>query len=145
MPVRTAASVKAMTSEGVAATGAHIMLGNTYHLMLRPGASGSPRWAGCTSFMNWPYAILTDSGGRFQVMSLAKLRTIGGPASPFARISTAARYLLTPERSIEIQRLLGADARWRSTSARPIRRRARRSSRRWKLSMHSAERSRRAL
>ena len=76
MPVGTAATVKAMTAEGVAATGARLVLGNTYHLMLRPGAERIAALGGLHRFMNWPYAILTDSGG-FQVMSLAKLRKIG--------------------------------------------------------------------
>src|SRR6266699_3311490 len=76
MPVGTAGSVKAMTPEGVAATGARIVLGNTYHLMLRPGAERVEGLGGLHRFMNWPHAILTDSGG-FQVMSLATLRKIG--------------------------------------------------------------------
>src|SRR6266705_3249973 len=76
MPVGTAGTVKAMTPEGVAETGARILLGNTYHLMLRPGAERIAALGGLHRFMNWPYAILTDSGG-FQVMSLAQLRTIG--------------------------------------------------------------------
>ena len=76
MPVGTAGTVKAMTSEGVAATGARIVLGNTYHLMLRPGAERIAALGGLHRFMNWPHAILTDSGG-FQVMSLAARRTIG--------------------------------------------------------------------
>src|SRR5215813_1840003 len=75
MPVGTAATVKAMTPEGVAATGARIVLGNTYHLMLRPGAERIAALGGLHRFMNWPHSILTDSGG-FQVMSLAALRTI---------------------------------------------------------------------
>src|SRR5215472_7612039 len=75
MPVGTAATVKAMTPEGVAATGARVLLGNTYHLMLRPGAERVAALGGLHKFMNWPLAILTDSGG-FQVMSLAGLRTI---------------------------------------------------------------------
>src|SRR5690242_19018721 len=74
MPVGTAATVKAMTPEDVAATGARIVLGNTYHLMLRPGAERVAALGGLHKFMNWPHAILTDSGG-FQVMSLADLRT----------------------------------------------------------------------
>ena len=73
MPVGTAATVKAMTSEGVAATGARIVLGNTYHLMLRPGAERIAALGGLHRFMNWPHSILTDSGW-FQVMSLAQLR-----------------------------------------------------------------------
>src|SRR5215468_5965877 len=75
MPVGTAATVKAMTPDAVAATGARIVLGNTYHLMLRPGAERIAALGGLHTFMNWPHAILTDSGG-FQVMSLASLRTI---------------------------------------------------------------------
>jgi queuine tRNA-ribosyltransferase len=75
MPIGTAATVKAMTPEGVAATGARLILGNTYHLMLRPGAERIAALGGLHQFMNWPHAILTDSGG-FQVMSLAALRTI---------------------------------------------------------------------
>src|ERR1700731_1214776 len=75
MPVGTAATVKAMTPEGVAATGARLILGNTYHLMLRPGAERIAALGGLHCFMNWPHAILTDSGG-FQVMSLAALRKI---------------------------------------------------------------------
>src|SRR6201981_3143887 len=75
MPIGTAGTVKAMTPEGVAATGARLILGNTYHLMLRPGAKRVATLGGLHKFMNWPHAILTDSGG-FQVMSLSKLRTI---------------------------------------------------------------------
>src|ERR1700688_1118291 len=75
MPVGTAATVKAMTPDGVAATGARLILGNTYHLMLRPGAERIAALGGLHRFMNWPHAILTDSGG-FQVMFLAKLRKV---------------------------------------------------------------------
>ncbi len=108
MPVGTAATVKAMTAEGVAATGARIVLGNTYHLMLRPGAERIAALGGLHRFMNWPYAILTDSGG-FQVMSLAKLRKIGEDGVTFRSHLDGSAHLLTPERSIEIQHLLGAD------------------------------------
>ncbi|HEX3954348.1 MAG TPA: tRNA guanosine(34) transglycosylase Tgt [Stellaceae bacterium] len=108
MPVGTAATVKAMTSEGVAATGARIVLGNTYHLMLRPGAERIAAFGGLHRFMNWPYAILTDSGG-FQVMSLAGLRTINEEGVAFRSHLDGSAHLLTPERSVEIQRLLGAD------------------------------------
>ncbi len=108
MPVGTAATVKAMTSEGVAATGARIVLGNTYHLMLRPGAERIAALGGLHRFMNWPHAILTDSGG-FQVMSLAKLRKIGEEGVTFRSHLDGSAHLLTPERSIEIQHLLGAD------------------------------------
>ncbi len=108
MPVGTAATVKAMTPEGVAATGAQIILGNTYHLMLRPGAERIAALGGLHRFMNWPHAILTDSGG-FQVMSLAKLRTIAEDGVAFCSHLDGSRYLLTPERSVAIQHLLGAD------------------------------------
>jgi queuine tRNA-ribosyltransferase len=108
MPCGTAATVKAMTSEGVAATGACIVLGNTYHLMLRPGAERIARFGGLHKFMNWPHAILTDSGG-FQVMSLASLRDLGEDGVRFRSHLDGSAHLLSPERSIEIQRLLGAD------------------------------------
>jgi queuine tRNA-ribosyltransferase len=108
MPVGTAATVKAMTAEGVAATGARFVLGNTYHLMLRPGAERIAALGGLHRFMNWPHAILTDSGG-FQVMSLAKLRKIGEDGVTFRSHLDGSAHLLTPERSIEIQHLLGAD------------------------------------
>src|SRR5215469_15718649 len=108
MPVGTAATVKATTSEGVAATGARIVLGNTYHLMLRPGAERIAALGGLHKFMNWPYAILTDSGG-FQVMSLAKLREIGETGVTFRSHLDGSAHLLTPERAVEIQHLIGAD------------------------------------
>ncbi len=108
MPVGTAATVKAMTPDAVAATGARIVLGNTYHLMLRPGAERIAALGGLHRFMNWPHAILTDSGG-FQVMSLAALRKISEEGVAFRSHLDGSRHLLTPERSIEIQRLLGAD------------------------------------
>jgi queuine tRNA-ribosyltransferase len=108
MPVGTAGTVKAMTPEGVAATGARIILGNTYHLMLRPGAERVARLGGLHRFMNWTGAILTDSGG-YQVMSLAQRRTIDEDGVVFSSHIDGARIALTPERSIEVQRLLGAD------------------------------------
>jgi queuine tRNA-ribosyltransferase len=108
MPVGTAATVKAMRPEEVAATGAEIILGNTYHLMLRPSAERIAELGGLHRFMNWPRAILTDSGG-FQVMSLAKLRKIDESGVTFRSHLDGAKHTLTPERSIEIQRLLGAD------------------------------------
>jgi queuine tRNA-ribosyltransferase len=108
MPIGTAGTVKAMTPEGVAATGARIVLGNTYHLMLRPGAERIAAQGGLHRFMNWPHAILTDSGG-FQVMSLKALRTISEEGVAFRSHLDGSRHLLTPERSIEIQHLLGAD------------------------------------
>jgi len=108
MPVGTAATVKAMRPEDVAATGAEIVLANTYHLMLRPGAERIAALGGLHRFMNWNRPILTDSGG-FQVMSLAKLRQIDETGVTFRSHLDGALYRLTPERSIEIQRLLGSD------------------------------------
>ncbi len=108
MPVGTAATVKAMTPEAVAATGARIILGNTYHLMLRPTAERVAELGGLHKFMNWPGAILTDSGG-FQVMSLAQLRTIDERGVSFRSHLDGTLYSLSPERSIEIQHMLGAD------------------------------------
>ncbi|MBM3596799.1 MAG: tRNA guanosine(34) transglycosylase Tgt [Alphaproteobacteria bacterium] len=108
MPVGTAATVKAMTPESVRATGADIILGNTYHLMLRPTAERIERLGGLHKFMNWPGPILTDSGG-FQVMSLAKLRRIEETGVTFQSHLDGATIKLTPERSIDIQRMLGAD------------------------------------
>jgi queuine tRNA-ribosyltransferase len=108
MPVGTAGTVKAMTSEGVAATGAQILLGNTYHLMLRPGAERVAALGGLHRFMNWPRAILTDSGG-FQVMSLAARRIISEASVTFRSHLDGSLYELTPERSVAIQHLLGAD------------------------------------
>jgi queuine tRNA-ribosyltransferase len=108
MPLGTAGTVKAMTPEGVAATGARIVLGNTYHLMLRPGAARIAALGGLHRFMNWPHAILTDSGG-FQVMSLKALRKITEEGVAFRSHLDGSPHLLTPERSIEIQHLLGAD------------------------------------
>jgi queuine tRNA-ribosyltransferase len=108
MPVGTAATVKAMRPEDVAATGAEIVLANTYHLMLRPGAERIARLGGLHRFMNWAHPILTDSGG-FQVMSLAKLRRIDERGVTFRSHLDGTEIELSPERSIEIQGLLGAD------------------------------------
>ena len=108
MPVGTAATVKAMMPESVAATGADILLGNTYHLMLRPGAERVARLGGLHRFMNWEKPILTDSGG-FQVMSLAGLRKLTEQGVTFRSHIDGSKHELTPERSMEIQRLLGSD------------------------------------
>jgi len=108
MPVGTAATVKAMLPESVAATGADILLGNTYHLMLRPTAERIARLGGLHRFMNWDRPILTDSGG-FQVMSLAGLRKLTEEGVRFASHIDGSKHMLTPERSMEIQRLLGSD------------------------------------
>jgi queuine tRNA-ribosyltransferase len=108
MPVGTGATVKAMFPEDVAATGADIILGNTYHLMLRPGAERVARLGGLHKFMHWEKPILTDSGG-YQVMSLAKLRKITDAGVTFQSHLDGATIELTPERAIEVQCLLGAD------------------------------------
>ena len=108
MPVGTAATVKAMKPESVRATGADILLGNTYHLMLRPGAERVARLGGLHKFMNWDRPILTDSGG-YQVMSLSDLRKITEVGVTFKSHLDGSKHLLTPERSMEIQRLLGSD------------------------------------
>ena len=108
MPVGTAATVKAMMPESVAATGADILLGNTYHLMLRPTAERIDRLGGLHKFMNWDKPILTDSGG-FQVMSLAELRKLTEKGVTFKSHIDGSKHELTPERSMEIQKLLGSD------------------------------------
>jgi queuine tRNA-ribosyltransferase len=108
MPVGTAATVKAMKPETVRATGADIILGNTYHLMLRPGAERMARLGGLHKFMNWDRPILTDSGG-YQVMSLSELRKLSEEGVEFRSHLDGSKHMLTPERSMEIQRLLGSD------------------------------------
>ena len=108
MPVGTAATVKAMMPESVAATGADILLGNTYHLMLRPGAERVDALGGLHNFMNWQRPILTDSGG-FQVMSLAGLRKLTERGVTFKSHVDGSKHEITPERSMDIQRLLGSD------------------------------------
>ncbi len=108
MPVGTAATVKAMKPETVRATGADIILGNTYHLMLRPGAERVAKLGGLHRFMNWDRPILTDSGG-YQVMSLSELRKLTEEGVQFRSHIDGSKHMLTPERSMEIQRLLGSD------------------------------------
>lgn len=108
MPVGTAATVKAMMPESVAATGADILLGNTYHLMLRPTAERIAKLGGLHKFMNWDKPILTDSGG-FQVMSLADLRKLTENGVTFKSHIDGSKHMLSPERSMEIQKLLGSD------------------------------------
>ncbi|RDV01126.1 tRNA guanosine(34) transglycosylase Tgt [Undibacter mobilis] len=108
MPVGTQATVKGLYPEAVEGTGAQILLGNTYHLMLRPGAERVAALGGLHKFMNWPHAILTDSGG-FQVMSLATLRKLTEQGVTFRSHIDGSKHELTPERSIEIQALLGTD------------------------------------
>ena len=108
MPLGTAGSVKAMMPASVRETGADIILGNTYHLMLRPGAERVARLGGLHKFMNWERPILTDSGG-FQVMSLAKLRKLDEDGVRFRSHIDGSEHFLSPERAMEIQRLLGSD------------------------------------
>ncbi len=108
MPVGTSATVKAMLPDNVAEIGAQIILGNAYHLMLRPTAERVSNLGGLHRFMNWQKPILTDSGG-FQVMSLKKLRKISDQGVEFRSFIDGSKYFLSPERSIEIQRLLGSD------------------------------------
>ncbi|MDW3183993.1 tRNA guanosine(34) transglycosylase Tgt [Roseobacter sp.] len=108
MPVGTAATVKAMMPGSVRETGADILLGNTYHLMLRPTAERIDRLGGLHRFMNWQRPILTDSGG-FQVMSLAALRKLTERGVTFKSHIDGSKHEITPERSMEIQRLLGSD------------------------------------
>ncbi|WP_029065516.1 tRNA guanosine(34) transglycosylase Tgt [Labrenzia sp. DG1229] len=108
MPVGTQATVKAMYPGQVRETGADVVLGNTYHLMLRPTAERVDRLGGLHTFMNWSHTILTDSGG-FQVMSLAQLRKLDEEGVRFQSHIDGRKYHLTPERSVEIQGLLGSD------------------------------------
>ncbi|HMN73945.1 MAG TPA: tRNA guanosine(34) transglycosylase Tgt [Rhodoblastus sp.] len=144
MPVGTAATVKAMYAGQVRELGADIVLGNVYHLMLRPGAERVAELGGLHKFMNWPHPILTDSGG-FQVMSLAKLRKLDETGVTFQSHIDGSKHVLTPERSMEIQALLGSDIQMqfdeciRLPAARDDVERAMRLSLRW------AERSRRAF
>ena len=108
MPVGTAATVKAMFLDAVRAAGTDVVLANTYHLMLRPGAERIASLGGLHAFMRWPHPILTDSGG-YQVMSLAKLRKVSEEGVTFRSHLDGAMFELSPERAVEIQNLLGAD------------------------------------
>jgi queuine tRNA-ribosyltransferase len=108
MPLGTAGTVKAMKPDDVAASGADIILGNTYHLMLRPGAERVARLGGLHRFMGWERPILTDSGG-YQVMSLSELTKVSEEGVSFRSHLDGTAHMLTPERSIQVQRLLGAD------------------------------------
>src|SRR5438105_8897815 len=108
MPVGTAATVKAMRPEEVRASGADIILGNTYHLMLRPGAERVAKLGGLHKFMGWQRPVLTDSGG-YQVMSLSELTKVTEEGVAFASHLDGSRHMLSPERSIEVQRLLDSD------------------------------------
>jgi queuine tRNA-ribosyltransferase len=141
MPVGTAATVKAMRPEEVRAAGADILLGNTYHLMLRPGAERIARLGGLHRFMNWPHPILTDSGG-FQVMSLGPLAKISEEGVTFRSHLDGSRHAVTPERSIEIQRLLGSDIIMAFDECTPWPAGRERAERSMQLSMRWARRSR---
>ncbi len=144
MPVGTAATVKAMLPESVAVTGAQIVLGNTYHLMLRPGADRIERLGGLHRFMNWSGPILTDSGG-FQVMSLAKLRQIDENGVDFQSHIDGSRQRLTSESSIEIQRQLGADISMSFDECTPFPATHAEAAASMRLSMRWAERGKRAF
>lgn len=144
MPVGTAATVKAMTPESVAATGAQTILGNTYHLMLRPGAERVGRLGGLHEFMNWPGPILTDSGG-FQVMSLAKLRKMSEEGVAFQSHIDGSRHLLTPERSMAIQNLLDSDITMAFDECTPFPATLEQAADSMRLSMRWARRSRDAF
>jgi queuine tRNA-ribosyltransferase len=144
MPVGTQATVKGMTPEMVRATGAEIVLGNTYHLMLRPGPERVAALGGLHKFMNWPRPILTDSGG-FQVMSLSGLRKLEEKGVTFRSHLDGAMFDLTPERSIEIQLLLGADIIMQLDECLQLPAKLQEMERAMQLSLRWAERSRRAF
>jgi queuine tRNA-ribosyltransferase len=144
MPVGTAATVKAMFPQDVRAAGADIVLGNVYHLMLRPGAERVAALGGLHGFMNWPHPILTDSGG-FQVMSLAKLRKLDEEGVAFQSHIDGSRHLLTPERSMEIQRLLDSDIHMQLDECVRLPCTREESERAMRLSLRWAERSRAAF
>jgi queuine tRNA-ribosyltransferase len=144
MPVGTAATVKAMLPESVRATGADILLGNTYHLMLRPGAERVARLGGLHRFMNWERPILTDSGG-FQVMSLTDLRKLTEEGVTFRSHVDGSTHHLTPERSMEIQRLLGSDIVMAFDECTPYPCTRQEAETSMRLSMRWAERSRDAF
>ena len=144
MPVGTAGTVKAMLPESVAETGAQIILGNTYHLMLRPGAERVAKLGGLHRFMNWPGPILTDSGG-FQVMSLAGLRKLDANGVTFRSHVDGSYQRLTPERSIEIQHLLDADVTMAFDECTPFPATEAQAAESMRLSMRWAERSKAAF
>ena len=144
MPVGTAATVKAMYPQEVRALGADIVLANTYHLMLSPGAERVAALGGLHKFMNWPHPILTDSGG-FQVMSLAKLRKLDERGVVFQSHIDGSRHELNPERAMEIQRLLGSDIQMQFDECVRLPCSADEAERAMRLSLRWAERSRAAF
>ena len=144
MPVGTQGTVKGLMPEAVAATGAEIVLGNTYHLMLRPGAERIAALGGLHAFMNWPLPILTDSGG-FQVMSLSALRKLTENGVTFRSHLDGAMVELSPERAIEIQALLGADISMQLDECLKLPAAPAEIERAMQLSLRWAERSKRAF
>ena len=144
MPVGTVATVKALYPEQVAEAGADILLGNTYHLMLRPGAERVAKLGGLHAFMRWQKPILTDSGG-FQVMSLSKIRKLTEHGVEFRSHIDGSRHTLTPERSIEIQCLLGADIQMQFDECIELPAERREIERAMELSLRWAERSKAAF
>jgi queuine tRNA-ribosyltransferase len=144
MPVGTQATVKGVAPEAVRATGADIVLANTYHLMLRPGAERIAALGGLHAFMKWPHAILTDSGG-FQVMSLSALRKVEEQGVTFRSHLDGAVVELTPERAVEIQNLLGADIAMQLDECVRLPADRAELERAMRLSLRWAERSRRAF
>jgi queuine tRNA-ribosyltransferase len=144
MPVGTAGTVKAMTADAVRATGARMVLGNTYHLMLRPGAERIARLGGLHRFMDWHGPILTDSGG-FQVMSLSGLRKMDADGVTFQSHVDGSRHRLTPQRSVEIQHLLGADVTMCFDECTPFPATHEQAATSMRLSMRWAARSREAF
>jgi queuine tRNA-ribosyltransferase len=144
MPVGTAGTVKAMTADSVRATGAKIVLGNTYHLMLRPGADRVARLGGLHRMMDWPGPILTDSGG-FQVMSLAKLRKLDSDGVTFRSHIDGSAHRLTPESSTEIQHLLDATITMAFDECTPFPATVQQAEKSMRLSMAWARRSRNAF
>ncbi len=144
MPVGTAATVKALYPEQVREAGADIILGNTYHLMLRPGGERINRLGGLHQFMRWPSPILTDSGG-FQVMSLGAKRKITEEGAAFASHIDGSHHMLSPERSIEIQCLLGADIQMQLDECIELPAHRDEVCRAMELSLRWAERSQRAF
>lgn len=144
MPVGTAATVKAMLPGSVADTGAQIILSNTYHLMLRPGAERVEKLGGLHTFMNWPGPILTDSGG-FQVMSLSDLRKMTEKGVTFRSHIDGSKHELTPEYSMEIQRMLDADITMAFDECTPFPATEEQAADSMRLSMRWAERSKEAF
>jgi queuine tRNA-ribosyltransferase len=144
MPVASAGSVKALYVDQVVATGADVILGNTYHLMLRPGAERIARLGGLHTFMHWQKPILTDSGG-FQVMSLSKIRKITEDGALFQSHIDGSRHLLSPERSIEIQCLLGSDIQMQLDNCIELPATLEQTEHAMRLSLRWAKRSKRAF